>query len=91
MQNAFIEGFNSRLRDECLNEHLFGSLAQARQIIKARRYDSNCARSHSSLGALTPMEFVAQQGDGPPEQAQRSAARPLAPPPRLAQNINPGL
>ena len=46
---------------------------------------------HSSLGALTPMEFAAQQGDGPPEQAQGSAARPLVPPPHLGQNVNPEL
>jgi putative transposase len=91
VQNAFIESFKSRLRDECLNEHVFLSLTEAREIIASWRHDYNFARPHSSLGALTPMEFVAQQGDGPPEQAQGSAARPLAPPPHLRQNINPGL
>ncbi len=91
VQNAFIESFNSRLRDECLNEHLFGSLAEARQIIEAWRLDYNYARPHSSLGTLTPSEFAELQGDGPPEQAQGSAARPLAPPPQPGQNINPGL
>jgi putative transposase len=87
VQNAFIESFNSRLRDECLNEHLFGSLAEARQIIEAWRLDYNYARPHSSLGTLTPSEFAELQGDGPPEQAQGSAARPLAPPPQPGQNI----
>ena len=91
VQNAFIESFNSRLRDECLNEHLFDSLAEARQIIEAWRLDYNHARPHSSLGTLTPSEFAELQGDGPPEQAQGSAARPLAPPPHPGQNINPGL
>ena len=91
VQNAFIESFNSRLRDECLNEHLFESLSQARQIIEAWRYDYNNARPHSSLGALTPREFANQQGDGPLEQVLGSAARPLAPPPHSGQNINPGL
>ena len=91
VQNAFIESFNSRLRDECLNEHVFQSLAEARELIASWRHDYNFVRPHSSLGALTPMEFVAQQGDGPPEQAQGSAARPLAPPPRLGHNINPEL
>lgn len=91
MQNAFIESFTSRLRDECLNELLFWSLARAREIIEAWRYDYNCVRPHSSLGALTPMEFAAQQEDGPPEQAQGSAARPLVPPPHLGQNVNPEL
>jgi len=61
-QNAFIESFNRRLRDECLNERLFDSLAAARQIIEAWRLDYNHARPHSSLGTLTPIEFVAQQG-----------------------------
>src|ERR1700675_1438656 len=67
VQNAYIESFNSRLRDECLNEHLFGSLAEARQIIEAWRLDYNHARPHSSLGTLTPSEFAELQGDGPPE------------------------
>jgi putative transposase len=91
VQNAFIESFNSRLRDECLNEHLFDSLTEARQIIEAWRLDYNCARPHSSLGTLTPSEFADLQGDGPPEQAQGSAARPLAQPPQPGHNINPGL
>jgi putative transposase len=78
VQNAFIESFNSRLRDECLNEHVFVSLNEARAIIEAWRHDYNHVRPHSSLGALTPIEFADQQGDRPPEQAQGSAARPLA-------------
>jgi len=91
VQNAFIESFNSRLRDECLNEHLFDSLTEARQIIEAWRLDYNYARPHSCLGTLTPSEFAELQGNGPPEQAQGSAARPLAQPPHLGHNINPGL
>lgn len=91
VQNAFIESFNSRFRDQCLNEHAFLNLAEAREIIANWRDDYNFLRPHSSLGALTPMEFVARQGDGPPEQAQGSADRPLAPPPRFGHNINPGL
>lgn len=91
VQNAFIESFNSRLRDECLNEHLFGSLAEAREIVDSWRQDYNHARPHSSLGTLTPSEFAELQGDGPPEQAQGSAARPLALPPHLGHNINPEL
>ena len=91
VQNAFSESFNSRLPDECLNQHAFLSLAEAREIISSGRHDYNFVRPHSSLGRLTPNEFVAQQGDGPPEQAQGSAARPLAPPPHLGHNINPGL
>lgn len=88
VQNAFIESFNGRLRDECLNEHVFMNLAEAREIIEAWRNDYNWVRPHSSLGALTPREFAHRQGDGPPEQVWGSAARPLAPPPHLGQNIN---
>jgi putative transposase len=62
VQNAFIESFNSKLRDECLNEHVFASLVEARQIIEAWRHDYNHFRPHSSLGALTPREFADQQG-----------------------------
>jgi putative transposase len=91
VQNAFIESFNSKLRDECLNEHFFFGLAEARHLIEAWRQDYNQLRPHSSLGALAPVEYASRQGGGPPEQAQGSAARPLAPPPRLGQNINPGL
>jgi putative transposase len=74
-----------------LNEHAFLSLAEARAIIANWQSDYNFVRPHSNLGRLTPREFVTQQGDSPPEQAQGSAARPLAPPRQLGQNINPGL
>ena len=55
-QNAWIESFNGRLRDECLNEHWFLSLADARQIIEQWRIDYNRRRPHSSLGYQTPEE-----------------------------------
>jgi putative transposase len=57
-QNAFIESFNGKFRDECLNEHSFESLAEAREIIEAWRLDYNETRPHSSLGNRTPEEFV---------------------------------
>jgi putative transposase len=57
-QNAFIEAFNGRLRDECLNENLFMTLAEARQLIETWRIDYNTSRPHSSLGGLTPVEYV---------------------------------
>lgn len=56
-QNAYIESFNGRLRDECLNEHWFTGLADARQTIEAWRLDYNARRPHSSLHNLTPDEF----------------------------------
>ena len=60
VQNAFIESFNGRFRDECLNQHWFVSLPHARRIVEAWRLDYNRDRPHSSLGYLTPDEFVQQ-------------------------------
>lgn len=58
VQNAFAESFNGRLRDECLNESWFVSLADAQQIIEAWRIDYNETRPHSGLGDRTPAEFA---------------------------------
>ena len=77
-QNAFVESFIGRLRDECLNETLFASLPQARAVLDAWRADYNGVRPHSALANRTPEEFRTQhiaiaagRGDG--------------------QNFNPGL
>jgi putative transposase len=59
MQNGFMESFNGKLRDECLNETVFTSLVQARRIVEAWRIDYNAVRPHSSLGYRTPEEFAA--------------------------------
>ena len=61
VENAFIEAFNGRLRDECLNVHQFTSIADAQEKIEAWRVDYNAHRPHSSLGHLTPNEFVAKR------------------------------
>jgi len=58
VQNAFIESFNGKFRDECLNEHWFVSLLDARHTIETYRRDYNGYRPHSSLGGLTPEEFA---------------------------------
>jgi putative transposase len=58
--NAFIESFNGRLRDECLDTHWFLSLEDARSKIEAWRRDYNASRPRSDLGQLTPLEFAAQ-------------------------------
>jgi putative transposase len=63
VQNAYIESFNGRLRDECLNEHWFLTLAHAREIIEEWRIDYNQRRPHSALGNLTPLEFCRLQED----------------------------
>jgi len=60
MQNAFIESFNGKLRDECLNEQWFETLAQARTTIAAWRRDYNEVRPHSSLGRIPPARFAEQ-------------------------------
>lgn len=57
-ENAFIESFNGRLRDECLNLHWFGSLFDARRIIEKWRCRYNDVRPHTSLDGLTPSEFA---------------------------------
>ena len=59
-QNAYIESFNGKLRDECLNENDFSSLLQARQIIEYWRQDYNENRPHAALNNRTPQEFVAE-------------------------------
>ncbi|APG86900.1 transposase (plasmid) [Sinorhizobium americanum CCGM7] len=58
VQNAFIESFNGRLRDEFLNETLFSSLTYARSALSNWRSDYNDHRPHSGLGSLTPAEFA---------------------------------
>jgi putative transposase len=57
VQNCFIESFNGRLRDECLNQHWFRNLADARQIVAEWRSDYNRVRPHSALGGLPPEEY----------------------------------
>ena len=66
-QNAFIESFNGRFRDECLNDHWFTSLPQARILIAAWRRDYNQHRPHSSLDYLTPAEFAAKHRSSDPD------------------------
>ncbi len=58
VDNAFMESFNGRLRDECLNENWFMSLDHARAVIENWRIDYNQERPHSSLGDMTPYEFM---------------------------------
>ena len=72
-QNALIESFNGKFRDECLNQNWFVDLRGAREIIEAWRVDYNTVRPHSSLRYLTPEEFAAT-----------AAARPASPPTPVA-------
>lgn len=70
VQNAYVESFNGTCRNECLNEHWFVSLDEARELIEDWRIDYNDNRPHSSLGGQTPSEFANQ----PRERATRPTA-----------------
>jgi putative transposase len=101
-QNAFVESFNGRLRDELLNETLFGSLAHARAALATWRDDYNTVRPHSGIGNLPPAAYAklgapATQRDGAlarlggphPERraaATRDAPHPVAQPGRTGSN-----
>jgi putative transposase len=63
VDNTYIESFNGRLRDECLNINWFMTLDHAREVIGLWQKDYNSIRPHSSLGKLTPEEFQVQQKD----------------------------
>lgn len=65
VQNAFVESFNGRFRDECLNQHVFGRLSETKQIINQWRIYYNEQRPHSSLGYKTPMEYANMQSSVP--------------------------
>jgi putative transposase len=62
IENAYAESFIGRLRDECLNEHWFINLKHAKEVIESWRIDYNEGRPHTSLGGLTPREFVENTG-----------------------------
>jgi putative transposase len=57
IQNAFVESFNGKFRDECLNDNWFLDIKEARETIETWRTDYNTERPHSSLGYKTPSEF----------------------------------
>jgi putative transposase len=64
-QNAYIESFNGRFRDECLNEHWFTSLSHAKVVIEAWRQEYNEERPKKSLGGMTPSAFARQLATKP--------------------------
>ena len=61
-QNAFVESFIGRFRDECLNQHWFGSLVEAARVIEAWRQHYNRERPHSALGYEPPERFAHRLG-----------------------------
>ena len=58
--NAFVEAFNGQFRLECLNQHWFGNMSEARDTIEGWRVEYHRDRPHGSRGALTPWEFLQQ-------------------------------
>jgi putative transposase len=59
VQNPFVESFNGKMRDECLNVHWFANVEEARLLVEDWRKDYTQVRPHSSLGNRTPSEFAA--------------------------------
>jgi len=90
-QNAFIESFNGRLRDELLNEVLFTSLASTRQALRAWKEDYNTVRPHSAIGNIPPAIYAAistsvMQRAEATALTEGSAPRPVAQQPRMGSN-----
>ena len=90
-QNAFIESFNGRLRDELLNETLFTSLSHVREALAIWREDYNTVRPHSALGNLPPAIYAklsapVKQRDGALRYVEGSAPRPVASPSHQGSN-----
>ncbi len=86
IQNAFIESFNGRFRDECLNENWFVSLADAQRTIEAWRVDYNLTRPHSGLDDRTPAEFAEAFKEKRPPQTPSDRRSAPGPYPHPAQN-----
>ena len=94
VENAFIESFNGRLRDECLNVHQFTSIEDLKLTIETWRVDYNQRRPHSSLGHLTPDEYAQQRQKSGAEKSHFSAQDLVAfrdvsrlPPTRLSCHV----
>jgi len=82
VENAYIESFNGKFRDECLNEHWFVTLDHAREVIEAWRRDYNEVRPHSALDNVPPAVFAVAAQPG-----LQSPPAPFAP---AGEDANPG-
>jgi hypothetical protein len=97
-QNAYVESFNGRFRDECLNEHWFLSLAHARQIVEAWRLDYSAVRPHSALRNVSPRSSSSALLTGLRARSSHPdwwrvgehVERPVAVPPLPASNARQG-
>lgn len=76
IQNAVMESFNGKMREECLNANWWRTVAEARDAIETFRQDHNRVRPHSALNYLTPLEFTARltEGSKPQELASQTGA-----------------
>jgi transposase InsO family protein len=86
-ENAYIESFHDKLRDECLEREIFGSLMEAQVVIEQWRLYYNAERPHSSLGYQTPSEFAGRRIDC--WQLRSGYALPPLPTIERKQNIKP--
>jgi len=77
MQNGYIESFNGKFRDECLNEQWFQTLPQARATISTWRQDYNEVRPHSSLGRIPPAKFAQLHRQRAGDATQTSTSRQI--------------
>jgi putative transposase len=89
-QNGLVESFNGRLRDECLNEEVFVTLAEARAVIERWRLDYNHVRPHSAHGGLTPETVRQNPAAARLRNLESSADQPLPPAPDIDYQ-SPGL
>ena len=78
-QNAFADSFQGRLRDECLNEHLFFSMNHARAVVAGWVEDFNTARPHSAIGSMTPAAYATCNGHRRCATSKAPHRRPLLP------------
>jgi putative transposase len=79
VENGFIESFNGRLRDECLNTHLFWNIEDARKKLEQWRWDYNHQRPHSALANLPPAAFAAGTVSGQPQDQNNRNREPRRP------------
>ena len=86
--NAFIETFNGSLRDECLNMHWFGTVAEGKATIEAWRRDDNESRPHVALGHWMPAECCLLTGGSPPGRRACSRRRLTLDPDHQSQALH---
>ena len=77
-QNGYMESFNARLRDECLNREQLWTLTEARVVLEDWRWTYNRVRPHRSLGYITPLEFAQQEAELNASVPDRDSSRPTA-------------